>query len=63
MLRLMLGFFAGLTLGCIWPKLAMKGSEGLRRLADRLDRLAPGHERVYARRVEGEKEMTFKAAA
>jgi hypothetical protein len=63
MLRLMLGFFAGLTLGCNWPKLALKGSKSLRRLADRLDRLAPEHERVYARRVEGEKDMTFKAAA
>lgn len=63
MLRLMVGFFAGLILGCNWPKLALQGSQSLRRLADRLDRLAPEHDRVDARRVEGEKEMAFKAAA
>lgn len=63
MLRLMLGFFAGLILGRHCSKLALKGGKGLRRLADRLDRLALEHERVHARPVEGEKEMIFKAAA
>ena len=63
MLRLMVGFFAGLILGRNCSKLALKGGKGLRRLADRLDRLAPEHERVYAKPVEGEKEMIFEAAA
>lgn len=63
MLRLMLGFFAGLILGRNCSKLALKGGKGLRRLADRLDRFALEHERVYTRPVEGEKEMIFKTAA
>ncbi len=56
MFRLMLGFFAGLLLGRNCSKLALKGRRSLRKLAERLDRLAVGPERVHAETVEGEKE-------
>ena len=63
MFRLMLGFFAGLLLGRNCSKLALKGSRGLRKLAERLDRLAVGPERVHAETVEGEKGVIVRPAA
>ncbi len=63
MFRLMLGFFAGLILGHNCSKLALKGSGALRRLADRLDRLASEHERGHLGTVETEEEVTFRRAA
>ncbi len=63
MFRLMLGFFAGLLLGRNCSKLALKGSRSLRKLAERLDRLAVGPERVYAETVEGEKGVIVRPAA
>ncbi|MEE9153765.1 MAG: hypothetical protein V3U42_06725 [candidate division NC10 bacterium] len=61
MFRLMLGFFAGLVLGRNCSKLALKMSEVLRQLADRLEALE--HGRAHARPAEGEKHLTFKPAA
>lgn len=63
MFRLMLGFFAGLLLGRNCSKLALKGSQSLRNLAERLDRLAVGPERVHTEMVEGEKEVIVRPAA
>jgi hypothetical protein len=59
----MLGFLAGLALGRNCSKLALKGSEVLRQLADRLDRLVPERERVHPGTVAGEKPVTLKPAA
>jgi hypothetical protein len=59
----MLGFFAGLLLGRNCSKLALKGSRSLRKLAERLDRLAVGPERVHAETVEREKEVIVRPAA
>jgi hypothetical protein len=48
-------------LGRNCSKLALKMSEVLRQLADRLEALE--HGRAHARPAEGEKHLTFKPAA
>ena len=63
MFRLMIGFLAGLLVGRNCSRLALKGSRTLRKLADRLDRLAMEPEHLHGQTVEPENEMTIRSAA
>ncbi len=63
MFRLLFGFFAGLPLGRNCSRIALRGSQALRQLADRLDRLAVGPERVHTETGQHEKALGFRPAA